>query len=260
MAEYKVQGTCPKCGEDVMVNVDIPVTALPDNPETRSKITPVGNILVYRITSEEIKQFIIQKSRKYVPDVKIEVVPCYCERKRRKDNEPHRSYASLSIAFSENIMEQKDTNGWYGKIGENNSHVRVVKGLFENIIQMYRYNPKDIDKWLSSYKILEELEDTFGMTEAYIRNLKAYSVPRRVQTSDRQWWIIFSAAANSVIKDMLTDRNTNEPIGRIQIQDIHMLSQGICEFIVYVHPDDMRLQENPHVRQILLGEEKPKKS
>lgn len=259
MAEYKVQVTCPECGKDVTCGVDIPTTTLSSKPDVRGKIDPVGNILVYRITSEELKQFIIRKARKYVPDAKVEVIPRYCEKKNPRKTEPHRSFASLRIAFSENVMEQKDDNGWFGKIGDTGSHVRVVKGLFENIIQMYKYDPKEINQWLSSYKVLEELEEMFGLTEPYIRDLQKYSTPCRVKTTDNQYWIIFSAAANKVIKDMLTEIHTNTPIGRIQIQDIHPISKDMCEFIVYVHPEDMKLQENPHVRQIMLGEEKPKK-
>lgn len=260
MAEQKIGVTCPECGKQMICEINVPTTALPDSPDIRGKIEPVGNILVYRITSEEIKQFIIHKARKYVPDAKIEVVPCYIEKKNQKKTEPHRSFASLRIAFSENVVDHPDENGWFGRIGENSGRVRIVKSLFENLIQMYKFDPKEIDRWTSSYKILEELEETFGMTEAYIKDLKTYSIPRRIKTNDNQYWIFFSAAANAVIRDMLTDVHTNAPIGRIQIQDIHPISKDICEFIVYVHPEDMKLQENPHVRQIMLGEEKPKKS
>lgn len=259
MAEHKMEVTCPECGKSMICGVDIPTTALPNSPDVRGKINPIGNILVYRITSEEIKQFIIHKARKYVPDAKVEVVPCYIEKKNQKKTEPHRSFAFLRIAFSENVMDTPDENGWFGRIGENNSRVHIVKGLFENIIQMYKFDPKEIDRWMSSYKILEELEETFGLTETYIKFLKEYANPRRVPTNDNQHWIFFSAAANAVIKDMLTEIHTNTPVGRIQIQDIHPISKDICEFIVYVHPEDMKLQENPHVRQIMLGEEKPKK-
>jgi hypothetical protein len=57
----------------------------------------------------------------------------------------------------------------------------------------------------------------------------------------------------------LTDVNTGKVPGRIQINDIYPISKEIVEFVVYVHPAQMKTRENPHVRQILLGEEKPKK-
>ena len=38
----------------------------------------------------------------------MEVVPRYCERKRRRDSEPHRSYASLRIAFSDSVVEKNE--------------------------------------------------------------------------------------------------------------------------------------------------------
>ena len=58
---------------------------------------------------------------------------------------------------------------------------------------------------------------------------------------------------------MLTDVKTQELPGRMQIQDIHQISSDIVEFIVYVYPNDVKMTENPAVRQILLGNEKAKK-
>ena len=218
MREIQMGGKCPKCNSDVVLsgNVDISLLA----PTVRSKIKPIGSINVYRISSEDIKHFIIQKARKYVPDVKIEVVPRYCEKKRRKDSEPRHSYASLRIAFSENIIEKKDDLGWYGKIGDS-GNVRVIPSLFENIIAKYQYKHKDIDSWLKSYKSLEELEDNLGMTEAYISDLKRYTTPQRVMTTDKQSWVIFAAAAENVIMDMLTEVSTGKVPGRIQIMDVY---------------------------------------
>jgi hypothetical protein len=45
----------------------------------------------------------------------------------------------------------------------------------------------------------------------------------------------------------------------MQIMDVHPISNNIVEFVVYIHPDEVLVKENPHVRQILIGEEKPKK-
>ena len=98
------------------------------------------------------------------------------------------------------------------------------------------------------------------MNEAYLNDLKMYATPQRILTTNNEPWIIFSAAAENVISDMLTDPTNNEPIGRIQIQDVYPISKDIVEFLIYIHPLEMKLKENPHVRQILLGEEKAKKN
>ena len=225
----------------------------------RSNIKPIGNITVYRISSEQIKQFITEKARQYVPDVRMTIVPRYCEKKRKNNNDPHRSYASLRIAFSENIIEKKQDLGWYGNIGETANNVKLQEGIMKGLINKYQYNRKEIEAWLKNYKTLEELEEGLGMTEAYIRDLHMYSVPQRIKANGDESWIIFAAAAENVIEDMLTDKNTGKVPGRIQIQDVYPISKDIVEFVIYVHPAQMKVRENPHVRQILLGEEKPKK-
>lgn len=256
MSEFTIQATCPKCGEELALKADIPTAS--SVPDVRSKITPVGSIQVYKITSEMMKAFIIAKAKKYCPSVKMDIVPRYTERKARK-NEPHRAYASLRIAFSEEIVEKKEDLGFYGKLVESNFSPRIQPSIYQNLIRMYGYTPKEINSWLDSYKNMEELEEGLGITEAYLDDLKRYATPRMIESNDNQKWIIFSADAANVITDMLTDINSNEPIGRIQIQDVYQISKDIIEFIVYVHPTAMKLKENPHVRQILLGEEKPKK-
>lgn len=255
MSEVTIQATCPKCGEALTLKADIPTAAA---VQVRSKAEPVGSIQVYKITSEQMKEFIIAKAKKYCPNVKMDIVPRFTERKARK-NEPHRAYASLRIAFSEEIVEKKEDLGFYGKIGESNLAPRIQPSIYQNLIRMYGYSPKEIDEWTHSYKNMEELEDGLGITEAYLEDLKRYATPRMIESNDNQKWIIFSADAANVIADMLTDITTNEVAGRIQIQDVYQISKDIIEFIIYVHPKTMKLKENPHVRQILLGEEKPKK-
>lgn len=261
MSKTEFSSVCPVCGEEIILTADIPDSPSNQstNPKVRGSINPVGNILVYRISSEQLKDFIVQKARYYVPDVRMTIVPRYCEKKRRKNSYPHRSYASLRIAFSENAIEKKEDLGWYGNIGENSSNIKLHEGIMKGLINKYKYNPKEIETWLKDYKILEELEEEFGMTEAYINDLKMYSIPQRIKADNNESWIIFAAAAENVIEDFLTDINTGKVPGRIEIKDVYPISKDTVEFIIYIHPQQMKLRENPHVRQILLGEEKPKK-
>ena len=252
-----VEAQCPKCG--AKLQVEAPVANTP-TPATRSKLTPVGNILVYKISSKTIDLFIREKAKMYVPDVKVEIVPRYCESKKKNEYAPKKSYASLRIAFSENIVEKASDLGWYGKIGESADSVNIIPSMFHNIIEAYSYRPSDIDAWLDSYKNLENLEERHGMTEAYISDLKNFARPRRFKTATGDSWIVFAAAPENVIRDMLTDPTTGKVPGRIEISNPYEIQKGgEVEYIVYLHPGEIAYSDNPHVRAMLLGEEKPKK-
>lgn len=257
MSSVTLESVCPYCNKDITMEAEIDGSTLA--PTVHAKIRPAGSVLVYKISTDMMKAFITQKAKKYCPDVKVEMLPRFCEKKRRHKSEQHRAYASLRIAFSEHIVEKKDDLGWYGKIGESSESLRIQPAMFQNLFQMYRYDPRNIDAWLKSYKNLEELEDALGITEEYITELKKFAKPQRIFTDTKEPWIIFSAAAENVIYDMLTDVNTQKVIGRVEIRDIYQISKDNVEFLVYVHPQEIQMSENPHVRQILTGEEKIKK-
>ena len=254
MSEVNFTTRCPKCGVPIQLNTEVSI----DAPKVRGSIAPTSLIRVYEISSEDLKEFITQKAKTYVPGVKVEVAPRYCEKKHKKNFEPHRSYASLRIAFSEAIIEKHDDNGWFGKIGIDNTSVSISKTVLTNLIQKYSYNIKTIDAWLSSYKTLEELEDAFGMTESYINDLREYATPRRVPTNNNESWVIFSAAAENVIADYLTEVSTNKIPGRIEIKDVIPISKDIIKFVVYLHEQKDTFKEDPTVRRILMGDEKKK--
>lgn len=256
-ATLKLQ--CPNCAASIDAETEIPDDPKVMAPQIRGGVEPVGSMYVYRISSDQLKQFIVDKTKLLVPSAKVEVVPRYCERKKRSKNEPHRSYASLRIAFSEDIVEKKDDLGWYGKIGESGNGARVVKSMFEEIIRKYQYDRKEVEAWLKDYKALEVLEECFGMTENYISDLLNYVTPRRIVTNTKENWIFFSAAAENVIRDFLTSVEDNMPIGKIRIQDVYPISKDNVEFLVFVSPNEIEYSENPNVRKILLGEEKAKK-
>lgn len=259
MKEIKIAGQCTRCSTHLAFSTNIPDNPLEMAPEVRGKIKPSSFEWKYFITSEEIKVFIANKAKKLVSDVKVELVPRYCEKKRRRENEPHHSYASLRIAFSDEARDSKGDYGYYSKIGESSGNVHVVQSLFKEIISRYQYDRKQINEWMNSYRTLEELEDGLGMTEAYLSDLRAFSTPRRVKESDDRYWIIFAAAAEKVIIDMLTDAGTNKLIGKMKIHDVYPISKDVVQFEIHLDPNEIVARENPVVRQIMLGEAKPKK-
>lgn len=259
MSAVNLNVSCKKCGNNFNVVTEIDPSQLSE-ANLRCKAKPISTIKVYRITSEMMRNFIIAKAKHYCPDAKVEVVSLYCEKKRRKSNELHHSYASLRIAFSEQVIDNNEDLGWFGKLGDSADNINFKPSIFHNLIQKYRFNPEDVKTWMNSYKNLEELEDGLGMSEAYINDIRKYSNPQRVKVADsNEDWIIFAAAAENVLQDMFTDPETNKVPGRIQIQDVYQIDKDVVEFIVYLHPLETEIRENPNVRKILLGEDKPKK-
>ncbi|MCM1439521.1 MAG: hypothetical protein NC131_10035 [Roseburia sp.] len=253
-----VNSDCPHCGKAITTTIELPDGAAP--PSVRcAGLKPVGNMYVYKISSELIKTYLTEKVREIVPTAKLELAPRYCEKKKRRETDPHRAYAALTIALSDDVAKNSADGTWFSKIGDDNSHVTLVDSMFTNIVSKIRFDPKEVSKWLDDYKILEDLEEAFGMNETYINELKKLSVPQRVCGQDRKPWIFFAAAPEKIIRDMLTDPDTNRVPGKVQIVDTYSVSKDVVEYIVHLYPNEMELQENRYVRAILMGDVKPKK-
>lgn len=262
MSKIKIQTNCPHCGKGFIADAEIPdpTPQKETAPLVRSKIRPVGSIMVYKITSEAMKKFIVQKAQAYCPGAKVEVVASYCEKKRHhNESGPHHSFASLRIGLSDDVLEKKEDYGWYQQIGESAGNTRFQKSIFGNLIKKYQFNRDDIDTWLHDYTMLERLEESLGITEAYLKELRTFAIPQRVSVKDGADWFMFAADASKVISDMLTNPETGKVIGSIQIADTYQVEKDVIEFLVHVYPEETEYRENPHVREILLGEEKPKK-
>ena len=247
MADNILAVECPKCQEEFTVEVPY--------PKVRSLIKPIGEIQVYRITSEEIKQFLIQKANYFVKaGVKLELAVKYCEKKK---SDPHSGHAALTIAFSDSVLSKRPNAGWFDKMGESDSNMRFVPDIFAGFIRKYEYNRKDLEEILSDYKKLEFLENKYGMTEAFIQDIKMYSTPRLIPTTNKESWIFFSARPEKVIEDMLEDPDTDKVNGGIDISGrVYQINKDVVEYIVYVHPQEMKSSENPLVRQLLQGKGK----
>ena len=246
-----IEMKCPNCKKDL--NVELSEEMM--YPDVRSRIKPTAIIREYRINSNEIAEFISKKAKFFRDDIRTEVAVRYCEKKK---NEQKRSYASFRIAFSEEVTEHKTDNGWFEKIGENESNVRIINDVFVGMIEKYRFDKKYLDDVLSNYKAMEKLENRLGMSEAYLNDVRHFAIPRRVPIDDgsKSAWIIFSARAEKIIEDMLENPDTNKVDGRIIIKDVIQQSKDIVEFVVHVHPNEITMNENPYVREILLGDKK----
>jgi len=251
MPEIKVEAVCPNCGNQNEFLIDVNQKMM--IPNVRSKKKPFGFITCYRLTSDEISQFLIEKARSIVPNIRVTVVPRYTEKKRRhqNDNLPKTAYASLLIAFSEEAMEDKQDFGWYGKIGSTGASIRFKKSLFDIIIKKYQYNPKDVDDWLKDFRKLECLEESLGMTEEFIKSLKENCRPRLITGNDDKEWVTFAARPEAIIQDMLTSVDTGKVEGELKIMEVNPISKDLVEYLVYIMPKQTVKSQDPRVVELL---------
>ncbi len=239
---------CPHCQKNLGVEADI--------PSVRSRLSPMSTVNVYRITTEEMKVFLQQKAAKLKPGTSLDLVVQYCERKGTKA--PNGSKATLKLAFSHHIVEGSEVSDWFNKLGENSSNPTIVNSVLRQMIRKYCYDKRELEKTLNDYKEMERLEDTYGMTESFIKSIHAYAIPKLIPTINGENWIFFAAMPEKVIADMLEDPNTNKVEGSIRIYDVYPINQDNVEYIVYVHPYEDKPVENPFVRKLLLGDKKIK--
>jgi len=188
--------------------------------ETRSGHEPCGKIDIYRITSEDIQKFISSKVNSIVPGSRAEVVPEYCE---RKNSRPLRSYAALIIALSAEVIESSHGDIIRQMI-ERGTDVKLKDAVFNDIFNRYSYNRRELQTILRSYENRDRMEEGFGMTEEYIRNILRFSLPHRQESiQNRETWVIFAAEASKVIHDMLVEVMIWEPIP-LSYDDLNDLS------------------------------------
>lgn len=252
MPEIKVNAVCPHCNEqnEYLINIDTKMLA----PNVRCKKKPFGFIACYRFTTDEIGQFLIEKARSIVPNVRVTVIPRFTEKKRRKhenENTPRIAYASLLIAFSEDAMEEKQDFGWYGKIGASSSNIKFKKSLFDIIIKKYQYRSEDVESWLKDFRKMEYLEESLGMTEEFVRSLKENCKPRLIKGNDDKDWVTFAARPEAIIQDMLSSVDTGKVDGEIKISEVNPISKDLVEYLVYVLPKQAVKVQDPRVVELL---------
>lgn len=256
MAKINLPFHCTNCGKDMIAGIDMNPIVLA--PKIKGDLEPVGIPYKYLVTSEDIKKFIMDTSRLYVPDVQMEIYTRFCEKKVRKgSNEPHRSYAFFKIAFSHHIItDYSSSQGWFQQLGESGENVNI-KSPMRNLFDRWSYNKNDLNEWTKSYKKMERLEDAFGMTEEYINDLKKFSKPRGIKvTGGTDVWVFFSASPERILQDFFENTETNAPAGKLSVSNPRMVSKDIIEYEVIVDPYQVETKINPHVQQILSSEEK----
>lgn len=219
----------------------------------RANIQAAGQIDVYKITSDQMKAFISAKAAAMQPGTKVEMTVDYWEKKK---SNPHRSYAMLKVAMSDDVIEKHQEDDWIIKIVDSNSDIKFVKKIWDFIVKQYSYDKKDLEDSLNDYRKLDMLEEAFGLTEDQIRQIIYYSTPRRMKTGSKESWIVFAARPDAVIRNMLTNPETNKVDGRMEIINIIPITKDIVEYTVYVHVNETESTENPEVRKLLQSDPK----
>lgn len=246
----KFAGVCAKCGHKTMYAKE--VTDRDIAPRVKSGLMPDYAVLRYTVTTDQMAVYLTELIHEFVPDAKVQVAPFYCERKRHKGDR-HCSYASLKVALSgDKILKGYENGGWYGQIAEDAGSIQLVDSLFKFIVSKFNYDKRMISKWMN-YKTLDQLEESFGITEEYLYDLRKFADPVAVKTNDGQTWVIFAVDPAAVIRDMLKDAKTKESTGIIHITDIRQVNKDLLEYTVNLCPTQAEVYEDPNVRTILTG-------
>lgn len=255
MVEINVPINCPKCGKETLAGIKADPRIFA--PKIRGDKMPDSVPYRYHVTSEDIKEFILKTARTYVPEVEMDIFTRYHEKKIRKgSNEPHRSYAFFKMAFSYHVIKDYN-NGWFQQLGQAGNNVQICDSMMKGLIDRWKYDIKDINKILKSYENMEQLEDTFGITDEFIIDLKEFAVPKGVRVKGgKDIWVFFSASPEAILHDYFTDKTTNKVAGKLSIKQPTMISKDIIDYEVTLDPYIAESAINPHVRQILAKEEK----
>ena len=269
---------CPKCGQVSAFPADVEekvkVIYKPYTPETKNriKIKPSGCIMQYEITSTMLKVFIADKVKKLcdaknleVP--KIELLPIYIEKKKRKNDIQHKVCASFRLAFNSAAINDNKEDGFFGMVGENPLNKKLIIPLiWDSIIKKYTYNYEEIKRMRSSYKTLDELEERHGINDAFLADIQEYTTPRILNPGkNTEKWVGVSIAPENVIRDALTDPETNKVPGEIVISDVISITNGdkgsfpTLKFLVNIYPTKyMNNTDVTRAREMLIGSMKNK--
>ena len=241
--------TCANCNKQYVLETT--------GPPVRSLMEPLGEILIYRITSDDMRIFLTELINVYAPGTLLELVPYYCQKQKAKrdknSNVREGGYASLRLAFSEHILERPRNKTFYTKMGESQATPKFIESVLSNFIRKFEYSKKMLDELIDDYRAQEELENRYGMTQADLRNIRDFAKPVPMPTINGDNWIIFQARPELIIKCMLENPDTGEVDGAIDISDrVYPVSKGVVEFIVHVHPEETSAVGNPLVREMMM--------
>lgn len=224
-------------------------------------LKPKEEILVYKVNTKDIEKYLTIKSKIVDPNIKLIVDSTYISREKRFSGKANHAYSSLQLTFSTNaIKSNKYGEGWPYEYEYDNGRVILIDSLMDNIIRRYSYNRKELIELTKPKKFDKryDLEQKLSIDDKYLKQLIHFSIPRVVEnTTTGNKVVIVVLSPELVLKDMFREMGKNhKSSGLIDIKSVNFISEGIVEYLIHLYPGKSELRENPHVRQILLGERK----
>ena len=207
-------------------------------PYTRANLTPVSNILYYKITSTQMEEFVKQKAEYYNSGTSVVFHVQYLEKKVSRINCAQKA-ASVVLGFNENIIQKKTEEDIFRGMFITNENVKYVDSIFVNMIKKYQYDKYHLENIINNYKLMENIENRLGINQSFLKRICTFATPRVVEDNNggvERRIILFAANPEKIIKDMLSDPETGEPIGAIEIRSIDRVSDNLYNWVVYVHP------------------------
>lgn len=221
---------------------------------------PDAIIEEYRITSDDIRSFISAKCAhitdkfKLRKPIKAEISTTLWDRSRKDYSRSNKKYVLLMIALNEDSLEYGQTEESAGLIKDiliENSQVRFVKCIWKLIVEKYQYDRKELNDIRKSDKLLDKLEDTLGITEDQLKELIKLSQPH-IHTINGDHWVIFAVRPENVIRDMLSDVDTDQVDGKMVITNITPITKDRVEFTVHIYRgEDREAPVNNEVLEVL---------
>jgi hypothetical protein len=224
----------------------------------RSGHGPNGLLLQYNETTESIKQFLIDKCRAYAPDISVELLTRYSEKKTRNPWEPHRSYAYFILAITANEALTAESDDMYLQIGtEGRDNLSFIPDIKYHIINKYRWDNDDLKHILGSYKEQELLEESLGLSANFIKEIQRFSNPVIIK-SNNVAWVEIAIRAEKVLNDMFTDKASKE-VYPYRIMDIHPISENNVQYDILVDPNAKKaFAPDSSISQVILNSIKNK--
>lgn len=222
---------------------------LPDVIRCRN-LKPIAKIQVYSISSDQMREYVIRKIHHFFPGIPANLVFMFT--KPKKSERGPKGFASARLLVADTVLDPSQrARTYYDRLGDPGK-LQFLPNFQYNVIEKYKYNREQINSLLNNYKEMSKAEDIFGIDEKFLNDIRSYIVPKKLEVNTNLNAIVMSVMPENIIQDMLTNIRSGKVNGKIEIKEIYM-NKDVIHFIVYIHPEDLKSQQNPLVSLFLDG-------
>ena len=222
---------------------------LPDVIRCRN-LKPIAKIQVYSISSEQMREYVIRKIHHFFPGIPVNLVFMFT--KPKKSERGPKGFASARLLVGDQVLDPAQrARTYYDRLGDPGK-LQFLPNFQYNVIEKYKYNREQINSLLNNYKEMSKAEDIFGFDEKFLNDIRAYIIPKKLEVNQNLNAVILSVMPENIIQDMLTNIRSGRVNGKIEIKEIYM-NKDVIHFIVYLHPEDLKSQQNSLVGLFLDG-------